>query len=45
MKSSAISYKRHRFPQQIIAHAVRLYFRFLLSLLVKEWLLGRGCRA
>ena len=43
MKNSAISYKRHRFPQQIIAHAVWLYFRFPLSLrLVEELLLERG---
>jgi putative transposase len=27
-----VSYKRHRFPSQIIAHAVWLYFRFPLSL-------------
>jgi putative transposase len=26
--SNPISYKRHRFPSQIIAHAVWLYFRF-----------------
>ena len=38
-----ISYKRHRFPPQIIAHAVWLYFRFPLSLrLVGEMLLERG---
>jgi putative transposase len=38
-----ISYKRHRFPPQIIAHAIWLYFRFPLSLrLVKEMLLERG---
>ncbi|MDX3925972.1 MAG: IS6 family transposase [Shinella sp.] len=43
MKNSAISYKRHRFPQQIIAHAVWLYFRFPLSLrLVEKLLLERG---
>jgi transposase-like protein len=43
MKNSAISYKRHRFPRQIIAHAVWLYFRFPLSLrLVEELLLERG---
>lgn len=37
------SYKRHRFPPQIIAHAVWLYFRFPLSLrLVEEMLLERG---
>lgn len=38
-----ISYKNHRFPPQIIAHAVWLYFRFPLSLrLVEEMLLERG---
>jgi putative transposase len=38
-----ISYKRHRYPPQIIAHAVWLYFRFPLSLrLVEEMLLERG---
>jgi putative transposase len=41
--SKPISYKRHRFPPQIIAHAVWLYFRFPLSLrLVEEMLLERG---
>jgi putative transposase len=43
MKSSAVSYKRHRFPQQIISNTVWLYFRFPLSLrLVEEMLLERG---
>jgi putative transposase len=43
MKLPAISHKRHRFPPQIIAHAVWLYFRFPLSLrLVEEMLLERG---
>jgi len=38
-----INYKRHRFPPQIIAHAVWLYFRFPLSLrLVEEMLFERG---
>ena len=38
-----VSYKRHRFPPHIIAHAVWLYFRFPLSLrLVEEMLLERG---
>jgi putative transposase len=37
------SYKRHRFPPEIISHAVWLYFRFPLSLrLVEEMLLERG---
>ncbi|MEK1852189.1 MAG: IS6 family transposase [Phyllobacterium sp.] len=41
--SQPISYKRHRFPPQIIAHAVWLYYRFPLSLrLVEELLLERG---
>jgi putative transposase len=39
----AVSYKRHRFPPEIIAHAVWLYSRFPLSLrLVEEMLLERG---
>jgi putative transposase len=38
-----VSYKRHRFPPEIIAQAVWLYFRFPLSLrLVEEMLLERG---
>jgi putative transposase len=41
--TTPISYKRHRFPPEIIAHAVWLYFRFPLSLrLVEEMLLDRG---
>ena len=43
MTEPPISYKRHRFPPQIIAHTVWLYFRFPLSLrLVEELLLERG---
>ena len=43
MNTSPVSYKRHRFPPQIIAHAVWLYFRFPLSLrLVEELLLEHG---
>ena len=39
----SVSYKRHRFPPEIIAHAVWLYFRFPLSLrLVEELLLECG---
>ncbi|WP_298937415.1 IS6 family transposase [uncultured Ruegeria sp.] len=46
MKSSSICYKRHRFPPQIIAHAVWLYVRFNLSLReVEEMLLQRGIDA
>jgi putative transposase len=38
-----VSYKRHRFAPETIAHAVWLYFRFPLSLrLVEEMLLERG---
>lgn len=43
MNTSPVSYKRHRFPPQIIAHTVWLYFRFPLSLrLVEVLLLERG---
>lgn len=38
-----ISYKRHRFPLEVIRHAVWLYFRFTLSLRdVEELLAQRG---
>lgn len=41
--SMIVSYKRHRFPPEIIAHAVWLYVRFNLSLReVEEMLLKRG---
>jgi putative transposase len=41
--SKPVSYKRHRSPPEIIAHAVWLYFRFPLSLrLVEEMLLERS---
>ena len=43
MNRSPINYKRHRFPPEIIAHAVWLYVRFNLSLReVEEMLLERG---
>lgn len=43
MSKHPVSYKRHRFPPAVIAHAVWLYFRFPLSLrLVEELLLERG---
>jgi transposase-like protein len=43
MTTPPVSYKNHRFPPPIIAHAVWLYFRFPLSLrLVEEMLLERG---
>jgi len=43
MSLRPVSYKRHRFPPELIAHSVWLYFRFPLSLrLVEEMLLERG---
>ena len=43
MQTEIISYKRHRFPPQIIAHVVWLYVRFNLSLReVEEMMLARG---
>ncbi|MBY3027478.1 IS6 family transposase [Rhizobium leguminosarum] len=43
MNSPTVSYKNHRFPPQIIARAVWLYFGFPLSLrMVEEMLLERG---
>lgn len=43
MQTPTISYKRHRFPPAIIAHAVWLYVRFNLSLRkVEKVLLERG---
>lgn len=43
MSTPTISYKNHRFPPQVIARAVWLYFRFPLSLrMVEEMLLERG---
>ena len=36
-------YSRHRFPAEVISHAVWLYFRFPLSLwMVEEMLAARG---
>lgn len=37
-----LSCKRHRFPDEIIRHAVWLYFRFSLSFRGVEELFGRG---
>jgi putative transposase len=38
-------YRRHRFPTEVISHAVWLYFRFPLSLrMVEEMLAARGIR-
>lgn len=43
MRTTPISYKRHRFPPELIAHSVWLYVRFNLSLReVEEMLLERG---
>jgi len=43
MTTSAISYQRHRFPGEIISHAVWLYYRFTLSYRdVEEMLAQRG---
>ncbi len=43
MHTKKISYQRHRFPPQIIAHVVWLYARFNLSLReVEELMLVRG---
>ena len=41
--SATTQYKPHRFPAEIISHAVWLYFRFCLSYReVEELLLERG---
>src|SRR5215468_2521459 len=43
MKTSIPTYKNHRFPPDIISHAVWLYFRFCLSYRdVEELLFARG---
>ena len=39
-ETSVPSYKRHRFPPEIIGHAVWLYFRFALSYREVEQLLA-----
>ena len=42
-QDAATRYKRHRFPPEIIGHAVWLYFRFALSYRdVEELLAERG---
>ena len=39
-----LSFKRHRFPAEVIRHAVWLYFRFTLSFhYVEEMMAQRGC--
>jgi putative transposase len=42
MIAKSVSYKRHRFPPEIIARAVWLYFRFPLSLRLVENLADRA---
>ena len=43
MTTTPISYQRHRFPAEIISHAVWLYHRFCLSFReVEELLAERG---
>ena len=43
MKTTTPSYQRHRFPSEIISHAVWLYHRFCLSFReVEELLAERG---
>lgn len=43
MKDRDPLYRRHRFPADVIAHAVWLYFRFPLSLrMVEDLLSARG---
>jgi len=44
-EASPTRYKRHRFPAEIIAHAVWLYCRFALSFRDVEDLLMRYCKA
>ncbi len=43
MKIQTLSYHRHRFPSEIISHAVWLYHRFCLSFReVEDLLAERG---
>ena len=45
MPEHAVPYRGHRFPREVIAHAVRLYLRFALSFRdVEELLAERGGR-
>src|SRR6476660_1896430 len=44
--ASAVSYKGHRYPVEIISHRVWLYYRFALSLRdISEMMLERGGRS
>ena len=40
-ETSLLSYKRHRFPPEVIGHAVWLYFRFSLSFRADEELIAQ----
>ena len=42
MDTIAVSYRRHRYPSEIISHAVWLYHRFALSFRDVEDLLAEG---
>jgi hypothetical protein len=44
MKHKTPSYQRHRFPSEIISHAVWLYHRFCLSFREVEELLAGYCQ-
>ncbi len=37
-----LSFKRHRFPPEIIRHSIRLYARFTLSFRDEEEMLAEG---
>jgi len=41
IKTPSPLYRGHRFPAEVVAHAVWLYFRFPLSLRMVEYLPGR----
>jgi putative transposase len=43
IEASLTRYRRNRFPAEIIARAVRLYYRFPLSLRDVEGLLAERC--
>ena len=42
MRSQSVSYHGHRFPPDIISHAVWLYYRFCLSFRDAEDLLAQS---
>ena len=43
MTPTLTSYADYRFPAEVISHAVRLYFRFPLSLRMVDELLAARC--